>query len=397
MSDKQALAYRSDHQALMIALLVFVSGATNAAIVPFMGFYIIEVLGHAPATVGLYSVSAMTISILSSRLYGEWVDGGARIRPLLFVCAFGAFCAAAAALAGSLPLLILITAPGMGLTNAASTLVFSYGRHYGRTHGLEPVGYNAFLRMTVSLAWMVMPAAAYLVADFAGARFVFVNAMLIVLIWVAIAVAVIPRGQTCPMERRAEAEPEGRNLGLWLAAAISFFLSFAHSLCASALPVFFVREAGLPAFAPGLSLSVKCAMEVFFILMAPRMARFISPRLILGGATILAVLAFNVIASVETVPQMLIGAAMEGTYYGLFAGTCLTFVQSFSRGRLARATALYMNSIFLAGIFSVPAMGLIAQLNGFGMAIRLASFGAGAAFLLLFLTRRQKSDNIDGV
>ncbi|OLP57391.1 MFS transporter permease [Rhizobium rhizosphaerae] len=392
MSEKQALAYRSDQQALLIALLVFVSGATNAAIVPFMGFYIVEVLGHAPVTIGLYSLSAMTISILSSRLYGEWVDRGARIRPLLFACAFAAFLASAAALVGSLPLLVLVTAPGMGLTNAASTLVFSYGRHYGRMQGLEPVGYNAFLRMTVSLAWMVMPAAAYLVADFAGARFVFVNAMLIVLIWVAIAMAVIPRGQTCPMEKRDQDAPEGRNVGLWLAAGISFCLSFAHSLCASALPVFFVREAGLPAYAPGLSLSVKCAMEVIFILVAPWMARRISPRLILGGATVLAIIAFNIIASVHSVPMMLVGAALEGSYYGLFAGTCLSFVQSFSRGRLARATALYMNSMFLAGLFAVPAMGLIAQLHNFGMAIRLASFGAGASLLLLFLTRHRRTD-----
>ncbi len=379
-----------DRQAYLIALLVFIAGSTNAAIVPFIGFYIIQVLGHPPATLGLYSVTAALASIAASRIYGERVDAGVRVRPLLLLSVAGAFVAAAAASFGHLALLVAITATGMGLSNAATTLVFSYGRYHGRVSTLDTVAYNAFLRMMVSLAWMVLPAAAFLIVDLAGAKAVFVNAMLMAAIWAALAFTIVPRGQTCPMERRNEGAGEvGRNLPLLMAAAASFCMSFAHALCASALPVFLVREVGLPDYAPGLSLSVKCAMEVLLILLAPRIMRRISARLLLSGAAITAIIAFNIIASVTTLPAMLLGAAMEGAYYGLFAGTCLTFVQGFARGRTARATALYMNSIFLAALFAVPLMGFVSQYASFGTSIRLASVGAGAALLLLFLTRRQ--------
>jgi hypothetical protein len=39
-----------------------------------------------------------------------------------------------------------------------------------------------------------------------------------------------------------------------------------------------------------------------------------------------------------------------------------------------------------------PHMGFVSQYASFGTSIRLASVGAGAALLLLFLTRRQVSD-----
>ncbi len=159
-----------DRQAYMIAVLVFIAGGTNAAVVPFIGFYIIQVLGHPPATLGLYSVTAMVASIIASRTYGERVDAGVRVRPLLLLSVFGAFIAAAAATSGHLALLVAVTATGMGLSNAASTLIFSYGRYYGRVKALDAPAYNAFLRTMVSLAWMLLPAAAYLILDLAGAQ-----------------------------------------------------------------------------------------------------------------------------------------------------------------------------------------------------------------------------------
>lgn len=307
-----------DRQAYMIAVLVFIAGGTNAAVVPFIGFYIIQVLGHPPATLGLYSVTAMVASIIASRTYGERVDAGVRVRPLLLLSVFGAFIAAAAATSGHLALLVAVTATGMGLSNAASTLIFSYGRYYGRVKALDAPAYNAFLRTMVSLAWMLLPAAAYLILDLAGAQAVFMNAMLMAAIWGGLALAFVPRGQTCPMERRKEGDNDTRrNLPLLMAAAASFCMSFAHALCASALPVFLVREVGLPDYVPGLSLSVKCAMEVLLILLAPRIMRRVSARILLCISAVMAIVAFNVIASVQTLPAMLFGAALEGAYYGL--------------------------------------------------------------------------------
>ncbi|HAU75798.1 MAG TPA: MFS transporter, partial [Agrobacterium sp.] len=292
MQQKSTLPGALDRQAYMIALLVFIAGSTNAAVVPFIGFYIIQVLGHPPATVGFYSVTAALASIVASRVYGERVDAGMRVRPLLLLSVCGALVAAAAASFGHMALLVAVTATGMGLSNAASTLIFSYGRYHGRVKGLDTAAYNAFLRTMVSLAWMLVPAAAYLIFDLAGAKAVFVNAMLMAVIWGGLALVVVPLNQTSPMERRQQGEGDTpRNMPLLLAAAASFWMSFAHALCASALPVFLVREVGLPDYAPGLSLSVKCAMEVLLILLAPRIMRWISARLLLSGAAITAIIA----------------------------------------------------------------------------------------------------------
>ena len=91
---------------------------------------------------------------------------------------------------------------------------------------------------------------------------------------------------------------------------------------------------------------------------------------------------------------MIVGSALEGLYYGIFAGVGITFVQSFAAGRVARATSLYMNGLFLGGLVAGSSMGLIAQMFDFRTAIQLASLGAIAAFVVLVVTRRSDAASV---
>ena len=188
------------------------------------------------------------------------------------------------------------------------------------------------------------------------------------------------------------AEPEAFNQPLWYAAIACFCFSLAHILCSNALPLFYIQEVGLPTFAPGLSFSVKTFVEIIAILSAPVLIRRVGARNALLGAAVLGIVAFWVLSSVSDLTTMIVGSALEGLYYGIIAGVGITFVQSFAAGRMARATSLYMNGLFLGGLIASSSMGLIAHFYDFRTAIQLASLGTVAAFAVLLATRR--SDEI---
>jgi SET family sugar efflux transporter-like MFS transporter len=98
---------------------------------------------------------------------------------------------------------------------------------------------------------------------------------------------------------------------------------------------------------------------------------------------LLAAVTILLLSYVQTFPQMLAGAALEGLYYGLYASIGISFLQSFAGDRPAQVTALYWNVLSVSGILAGPVTGLIAQVYNFQTAIQVASAVAAFAALLL--------------
>ena len=176
---------------------------------------------------------------------------------------------------------------------------------------------------------------------------------------------------------------------LWLAAFSCMFFALGNVLFTTALPMFLIDEAGLPGFAPGLSLSVKCFVEIFAIFAAARLAERIGTRRVLSLAAFLAIVAFSLFSQADSIGEVVVYAAVEGLYYGLFAGVGVTFIQSFTPDKPGRATAVYMNSLFFGGMIGSVSMGFIASTMDFRTVVFFAA-GAGLC-ALAFLQLTQKT------
>lgn len=142
-------------------------------------------------------------------------------------------------------------------------------------------------------------------------------------------------------------------------------------------------------YAPGTAFTVKTFVEVLAIFSTPLLIARFGIRKPLMATALLAVVAIQVLASVQTFPQMLVGAAMEGLYYGLYASLGISFVQSYAGSGPARATAIYWNTLMISGILAGPAVGLIAQAYGFRTVLQVASSVAFLAAVVLLLGARQ--------
>jgi len=382
MFDRKATAQ------IPFLFLLFLGTVCSAMIVPFMGYFLVEGLGHQPWVIGVYSVIAVCLTLTANGQFSRRIDDGARVFPLIGFAAAGyAIATLSLSLSPRLWTVLTLGVLGFGISSSAVSTMFSLGGSLAERHGIERSSFNAYMRATTSTAWMVGPAASFLIADQVSAEAVFVVGFVMSVLWLALWWATLPRDVTAGASPVAAStgDANGASGGLWLAVAFIFSLSSAHALTFSSLPLFYVQEVGLPGFAPGMAFSVKTFVEVLAIFATPMIIARFGIRNALLATTALAVVTIQILASVQTFPQMVAGAALEGLYYGLYASLGISYVQSFAPDRPARATAIYWNTLMVSGLLAGPAVGVIAQAYDFQTVVRVASGAAlGAVVVLMF-------------
>ena len=367
--------------------LLFVGTLSGAMIVPYMGFFIVQGLGRAPWAISLYAGTVAILVVTLNRRFARLLDAGADPFPLVGVAAVGSLLAAGAlAISPAFWTVLTIGIPGFAAGASALSTMFSLGTAVAARSGIKGTTFNAYMRMTTSTAWMIGPAVSFVLADRLGPAAVFDVVVAVAAAWCALWWTVTPRGAmrdpgtATPL---AFASGAARNPALLLAGTFVACLAGAHFLTFTALPLFFVQEVGLPGYAPGNAFTVKTAVEIAAIASTPLLIARLGMRPALIGTAILAVGAILFLASVETYGQMLVGAALEGLYYGLFSTLAIGYVQSLAPDRPAQATAVYWNATMTTSVLAGPAAGLIAQGSDFRTVIFVGAGVAAVAVVVL--------------
>jgi SET family sugar efflux transporter-like MFS transporter len=379
---------------LFFLLLLFTGTLCSSMIVPFIGFFLVEGLGQAPWMISLYSLGAVGITLFTNRQFARQIDRGAPAFRLIALAACAYICASAALLA--LPTVWVVLSVGVlgfGLSASAVSTMFSLGGALAAAQDIDRPRFNAYMRATTSTAWMIGPAATYLIADAVALRAVFAMALAGGVLWITLLQIALPRDIAAPAPAKADTSVDTGPIKspLFLAAAFIFCLSLAHSLTFSALPLFYVHEVGLPGYAPGVAFSIKTFVEVFAIFSTPLLIARIGLYRALFGTAVLAVTAIFILSTVTSLPQMLAGAALEGLYYGLYASLGISYIQSFAANRPAQATALYWNTLMVTGLLAGPVVGAVASAYDFQTVIQLAAVVAMVAVGVLLLGHKRPS------
>ncbi|MEX3017492.1 MFS transporter [Gymnodinialimonas hymeniacidonis] len=367
-------------------LLLFTSTLGNSAIVPFMPFFMVDGLGQPPWMLSVYGGLAVSLTVVLNRIFARRIDGGAQVFPIIGIAVAGyALASLSMALSPTLPVMLTLGVLGYGLSATSISAMFATGGHMAERAGIPRTKFNAWMRATTSTAWMIGPAVSFSLSGVYGPHIVFQLACGLAVLWAVVWRIGLPRDITAPAPPKPPADLISAPSDLWLAAAFIFCLSIAHGLTFSALPLFFVQEVGLPDFAPGAAFSVKTFVEVIAIFSSSFLIARFGLRAPLMVCTCLAVAAILVLSSVKSLPQMALGSALEGLYYGLFASLGISYIQSFAQDRPAQATAIYWNTLMISGLLAAPAVGLIAQLTDFRTVLLIASGVAALAIPTLLI------------
>ncbi|WP_417667855.1 MFS transporter [Roseibium sp.] len=377
-------------QGLKIIVLLILGSTCTSSLVPSMGYFIVEGLQQPAWKIGFYTGLVALMTMLANRRLGKLLDASVAPRKLLImsICSFIVF----AGLLASGPrfeVLVLVGAPLMALANGSGTTTFTFGRLYADTQDLDVGRFNALLRMGVSLAWMIGPALTFSLVSQVGFQKTYLVSALLGVLWLVSWHFAVPSNFRAEKRTRLSAQDgNGLPLALWFAIAACALFAIANILFTSVLPLYFIKQVGLPGFTPGLTLSLKCLMEIFAIFAAARLAERFGGQAVLISAAALALVVFVLMAHITTVWQAAAISLMEGLYYGLFAGIGITYIQSFIPEKPGRATAIYMNCLFLGGMLGSTSMGVIASATDYRAVVMTAAGAAGLSLVLLLFTRK---------
>lgn len=366
--------------------LLFVGTVCNSMAVSFMGFYIVEGLQQAPWSISVYTGFFALIVILSNRIFARQMDKGDNPFPMIGLAAFGySMAALALSLSPGFGTVATVGVVGFGLGSSVMSTMFSLGGVLAERTGIQHSTFNAYMRATTSTSWMIGPALSFVIADQFGAEAVFRAAFAIGLVWLALWWWTAPRdaARQPAFAHQQDVGKAARNPELLAAVLFVFCLALAHSLTFSALPIFFVQEVGLAGYAPGVAFSIKTFVELFAIFSTPYLIARFGLRTALMGTAQLAIVAILVLATVGSFPHMVLGAVLEGIYFGLFSTLAISFVQSLSEDRPAQATAMYWNTMMITLVVAGPSVGLIAQVTDFQTVIFTGSACAVASAVIL--------------
>ena len=375
-------------------ILLFTNTICNSMILPFMGFFLVEGLGHDPWVISVYSLLVVALTIAVNRHFARRIDRTCSVFPLVGCAALGYFVATIGlSVSPTLWAALSVGVIGFGLSASAVSTMFSLGGNLADQRNIARSRFNAQMRATTSAAWVMGPALSFTVADQIKIDAVFKVALVMAVIWLLLL------GLTFPRDTVAKAEPSTPSsgsvppvtAGMRLTVTFIFFLSLAHAVTFSSLPIFYVQMVGLPSYAPGLAYSTKTVVEIMVIFSTPLVLAVIGMRGALVCASVLAAATIQFLSQVQSIPQMLLGAAFEGLYYGLYASVGITYLQSFTKTKPASATALYWNTLMVSGLAAGPTVGVIAQIYDFQTVIQTASVFALAAAAVLLGNRAEST------
>lgn len=386
------------------SLLVALISMCNSGIVTYISFFIISKLGYDPIFSSIYSIISMSISIFLNYIFGIWLDKGFGGLSLLVVSVTFYMCGCLALVfQPGYPTVIFVGVLCFPVASAATSTTFALAFRDAARDQYDRSATSAGLRAANSIGWMIGPAATFGMHSALGSQAVFEMLLTLGVVWGVSVLVLAPRKvETGSSERDAAKvkEPDHkRNRALLTGMSIVALFSAGHSLCSSALPLYLTQELALPTYLPGLAFSVKVLAELVLVMQTPRLIRLIGQRASLYASGATALVAFAIFLVADSVPTVLLGSFVEGSYYGVFSATSLTYIQSLSNGKSGSTTAHYVNSLLLGSLFATPMVGVIAQWSSFGRAISFAAATIACGLVLLLASRstRSRSSRVDAI
>jgi len=127
------------------ALLLLQTGVIcNAAVIPYISVYIVEGLGKEPWMISINAMTPVFLTLIVNRQYGEWIDAGKPIAPMIAASILAFALAMKSILTFDIFwVLVCFASPCFAISNASVPTMYSFGRQCQRK--LACAGQGGFL------------------------------------------------------------------------------------------------------------------------------------------------------------------------------------------------------------------------------------------------------------
>ncbi len=372
---------------MMVAFMIGVAGALQA---PTLSLFLSREVGVAPFWVGLfYTVNAIAGIGVSLALAKRSDRQGDRRKLIMFCCLMAV--GNALLFAFNRHYLTLITC-GVFLASLASTAMpqlFALAREYADSSAREVVMFSSIMRAQISVAWVIGPPLAFMLAlnygfttMYAIAAGIFVISLVMIVFWLP-SVARVAQPADVPVTQVSGWSDKNVRM-LFIASTLMWTCNTMYIID---MPLWISSELGLPDSLAGVLMGTAAGLEIPAMILAGYYVKRFGKRRMMVSAVMAGVLFYAGLLMFHSREALLGLQIFNAIFIGIIAGIGMLWFQDLMPGRAGSATTLFTNSISTGVILAGVIQGALAQSYGHAAVYWVI---AALSLVTLFLTSRVK-------
>ncbi|EIE0338298.1 MFS transporter [Salmonella enterica] len=349
---------------MLVAFMMGVAGALQA---PTLSLFLSREVGAQPFWVGLfYTVNAIAGIGVSLALAKRSDSRGDRRKLIMFCCLMAI--GNALLFAFNRHYLTLITCGVLlaSLANTAMPQLFALAREYADSSAREVVMFSSVMRAQLSLAWVIGPPLAFMLALNYGFTVMFSIAAVIFAVSLVLIALMLP--SVARVEQPVDAPLaqingwQDRNVRMLFIA--STLMWTCNTMYIIDMPLWISVELGLSDKLAGVLMGTAAGLEIPAMILAGFYVKSFGKRRMMIAAVAAGVLFYVGLLFFHSRTALLLLQLFNAVFIGIVAGIGMLWFQDLMPGRAGAATTLFTNSISTGVILAGVIQGAVAQSFG---------------------------------
>ncbi|ELW4734176.1 sugar efflux transporter SetA [Escherichia coli] len=346
---------------MLVAFMMGVAGALQA---PTLSLYLSREVGAQPFWIGLfYTVNAIAGIGVSLWLAKRSDSQGDRRKLIIFCCLMAI--GNALLFAFNRHYLTLITCGVLlaSLANTAMPQLFALAREYADNSAREVVMFSSVMRAQLSLAWVIGPPLAFMLALNYGFTVMFSIAagiFTLSLVLIAFMLPSVVRVEL-PSENALSMQGGWQDSNVRMLFVASTLMWTCNTMYIIDMPLWISSELGLPDKLAGFLMGTAAGLEIPAMILAGYYVKRYGKRRMMVIAVAAGVLFYTGLILFHSRLALMTLQLFNAVFIGIVAGIGMLWFQDLMPGRAGAATTLFTNSISTGVILAGVIQGAIAQ------------------------------------
>lgn len=346
---------------MLVAFMMGVAGALQA---PTLSLFLSREVGAQPFWNGLfYTVNAIAGIGVSLWLAKRSDSQGDRRKLIIFCCLMAI--GNALLFAFNRHYLTLITCGVLlaSLANTAMPQLFALAREYADNSAREVVMFSSVMRAQLSLAWVIGPPLAFMLALNYGFTVMFSIAagiFTLSLVLIAFMLPSVARVEL-PSENALSMQGGWQDSNVRMLFVASTLMWTCNTMYIIDMPLWISSELGLPDKLAGFLMGTAAGLEIPAMILAGYYVKRYGKRRMMVIAVAAGVLFYTGLIFFNSRMALMTLQLFNAVFIGIVAGIGMLWFQDLMPGRAGAATTLFTNSISTGVILAGVIQGAIAQ------------------------------------
>ncbi|HFQ9188455.1 TPA: sugar efflux transporter SetA [Escherichia coli] len=346
---------------MLVAFMMGVAGALQA---PTLSLFLSREVGAQPFWIGLfYTVNAIAGIGVSLWLAKRSDSQGDRRKLIIFCCLMAI--GNALLFAFNRHYLTLITCGVLlaSLANTAMPQLFALAREYADNSAREVVMFSSVMRAQLSLAWVIGPPLAFMLALNYGFTVMFSIAagiFTLSLVLIAFMLPSVARVEL-PPENALSMQGGWQDSNVRMLFVASTLMWTCNTMYIIDMPLWISSELGLPDKLAGFLMGTAAGLEIPAMILAGYYVKRYGKRRMMVIAVAAGVLFYTGLIFFHSRMALMTLQLFNAVFIGIVAGIGMLWFQDLMPGRAGAATTLFTNSISTGVILAGVIQGAIAQ------------------------------------